>query len=65
VGEVVSPVNDIWRFLDATPGSVILDIRERPVGETDLRRWFVPELQPHDFGAGCDEPTFHGCRSNL
>jgi hypothetical protein len=60
VSKVISPINDVWRFLDGPLGSVVLDIRERPVGETDLWRRFVPELQPHDFGAGRDEPTFHG-----
>gem|GEM_PF-2123068 len=63
VSQVISPVNNVWRFLYGPLGSLVLDIRERPVGETDLGRGFVPELQPHDLGAGRDEPTFHGQRS--
>ena len=65
MSEVIALVNDIWRLLDGLPGNVVLDIRERPVGETDLGGWFVPELQPHDLGAGSNEPTFHGWRSDL
>src|ERR1700682_2117546 len=60
VGEGISPVNDVRRFLDGALRRVVLDIREGPFGKTDLRRWFVPKFQPHDFGARRDEPTFHG-----
>jgi hypothetical protein len=49
---MIPAINDVWRFLDGPLRSVVLDIRERPVWETDLRRRFVPELQPHYFGAG-------------
>jgi hypothetical protein len=54
VSEVKAPIDDIWRFLKGPLGSVVLDIRKRPIGKTDFRGRFVAEFQPHDFGARRD-----------
>src|SRR2546423_942702 len=56
----MSLVNDVWRFLDGPLRCVVLNVREGSIGKANLPRWLVPELQTHDFGAGRDEPTFHG-----
>src|ERR1700681_2227781 len=65
VSEVISPVDDVGRLLDRALYCVVLDVRKRLVGETDLRRWLVPEFQPQDLGAGRNEPTFHGWSLDL
>jgi len=59
VGEVEALVYDVRRVLDGSLHRVVLDLRERLVGQTNLGRRFVAELESHDFSARRYEPAFH------
>src|SRR5258706_7790315 len=51
VREMIALVDDVGRVLNRFLRRIVLDLRERLVGETDLRRRLFAELQAHHLGA--------------